>query len=457
MLARFDEDTHTLPGHGVRSAQLATWEKVHHRWHPDEPVLPLTWEKIRAVAAHFKEAGYRSWSNYASRIKEEHVVAGYPWTLLLETCFRKAKRSVLRGIGPTKQSTPVGIIAVAGLDPDDIIETPAMPVNIKEIYIVISFFMLREIEAAALLWRHVDVVEATETVTLNLSISKVDFTAVGCRRSWGCVCVRVPRGEEPCPFHAFLRHRAELSSRGSSWVSSDAPLFPNSFGEHPTKAAFVAGFRSLAAAAGTRPGRNQGEVGGHSPRVEGAQYLAALGLELAVIQLMARHSSATIMTYVREAPLIAITGLTKAKAAARADHDASVVQSWSDSHVRRQLKTLHDQVAMMRQVQVQLKGVRITEDLAEHGDAADPTTRPLDSLKAVLNLENMKAHIVKVGADESTNKSLWRTRCPWLFYGASVRLCTASQVLADPALRANLCRRCWRGIDTDVASSESED
>ena len=27
MLARFDEDTHTLPGHGVRSAQLSTWEK----------------------------------------------------------------------------------------------------------------------------------------------------------------------------------------------------------------------------------------------------------------------------------------------------------------------------------------------------------------------------------------------------------------------------------------------
>ena len=218
----------------------------------------------------------------------------------------------------------------------------------------------------------------------------------------------------------------------------------------------MAGFRSLAAAAGTRPGRNQGEVGGHSPRVEGAQYLAALGLELAVIQLMARHSSATIMTYVREAPLIAITCLTKAKAAARADHDASVVQSWSDSHVRRQLKTLQDQVAMMRQVQVQLKGVRITDDLAEHGDAADSTTKPLNLLRAVLNLENMKAHIVKVGAEECTNKSLWRTRCPWLFHGASVRLCTASQVLSDPALRANLCRRCWRGIDTDVASSESE-
>ena len=181
MLERFDADTHTVPGHVVRSAQLATWEKVHHRWHPDEPVLPLTWEKIRAVAAHFKEAGYRSWSNYASRIKEEHVVAGYPWTLLLETCFRKAKRSVLRGIGPTKQSAPVGLISVADLDPDDIMDTPSMPVNLRDIYIVISFFMLREIEAAALLWRHVVVAEESETVTLNLSISKVDFTAVGCR------------------------------------------------------------------------------------------------------------------------------------------------------------------------------------------------------------------------------------------------------------------------------------
>ena len=171
---------------------------------------------------------------------------------------------------------------------------------------------------------------------------------------------------------------------------------------------------------------------------------------------MARHSSATIMTYVREAPLIAITGVPKAKAAARADQDSSVEQSWSDSHVRRQLKTLQDQVAMMGQVQVQLKGVRVTDDLAEHGDAADVTTKPLDMLRAVVNFDNMEAHIVKVGAEESTNKALWRTRCPWLFHGASVRHCTASQVLADPALRADLCRRCWRGIETDVASSESE-
>ena len=43
--------------------------------------------------------------------------------------------------------------------------------------------------------------------------------------------------------------------------------------------------------------------GGHTPRVTGAQALAALGIEVAKIQILARRSSDAIMRYVAEAPL----------------------------------------------------------------------------------------------------------------------------------------------------------
>ena len=43
--------------------------------------------------------------------------------------------------------------------------------------------------------------------------------------------------------------------------------------------------------------------GGHSPRVTGAQALAAAGVEINKIRILARHSGETILRYVAEAPL----------------------------------------------------------------------------------------------------------------------------------------------------------
>ena len=70
MLRKFDRDVHTSSGHCVRSAQMATWAAIHHLWFPGVSVVPLSWDSIRGVAAHMKEAGYRSWANYSTRVKE---------------------------------------------------------------------------------------------------------------------------------------------------------------------------------------------------------------------------------------------------------------------------------------------------------------------------------------------------------------------------------------------------
>ena len=185
MLSEFDRDIYSAGAQSVRDAQLNTWEAIHSRWAPDLPVLPLTWGKIRNVGAHMKRAGYRSWGNYASRIKDSHVDAGHPWTLQLEVAMRRAKRSVLRGIGPAMQAISLCLLAVHRLDPDGLLLTPAMPVGGVHAFIVACFILLREIEMARIRHGDVDLDEHEQTVTLSLSISKNDPEARDCERKWG--------------------------------------------------------------------------------------------------------------------------------------------------------------------------------------------------------------------------------------------------------------------------------
>ena len=233
------------------------------------------------------------------------------------------------------------------------------------------------------------------SVTLTLPVSKADPQAQGCRRSWGCVCT--PRADtwiQPCAFHAFLQHRTRLMKKGSEWLDADAPLFPNAAGLHCSKPGVVSGFRALASAMSSLAIRGQGEIGGHTARVTGARYLAALGVELAIIQLMARHASSCIMGYVRDAPLLTITGLTKAKRAARAEQDATVVQSWSEAKLKAQLDAMALRLDALAQDQQHLAGLKFNDDLLEHEETQeDPHDGELDDLTAVVNVINDKAHI----------------------------------------------------------------
>ena len=75
--------------------------------------------------------------------------------------------------------------------------------------------------------------------------------------------------------------------------------------------------------------------------------MAALGVELAVIQLMARHASAVVLDYVWDAPLLTITGATRIKTMARAGHDATVIQSWREQALKKQLDEM---AARLKQV-----------------------------------------------------------------------------------------------------------
>jgi hypothetical protein len=76
-------------------------------------------------------------------------------------------------------------------------------------------------------------------------------------------------------------------------------------GAAPSKVAVVGTFEALGSLIG-QPLLSEVGIrlfGGHSPRVTGAQLLAAAGVEISKVRILARHSGDAILRYVSDAPL----------------------------------------------------------------------------------------------------------------------------------------------------------
>ena len=449
ILRQYDQDTHTAAGHGVRAALMNTWDNIHHLWAPCEPVLPLTPSKIRNVAAHMKHAGYRSWSNYASRIREAHINAGFIISPQLELAFRAARRSVLRGIGPSRQAMSLDLAAAAALENDDVIITRAMPIAGVSVFIMAAFFLLREIEMAALCFCHVVTDKAKECVTLELSISKADPDARGCRRAWGCLCGGDPT--VPCPYHAWLLVLAAFTSAFGQPRDED-PVFPNAARRPCTKTGVVDLFRAIAGALQAVAKRGQGAIGGHTARVSGARFLAGIGLELALIQLLARWASGVIVDYVRDAPLIALTGTAKRMMHMAHERGASVVQSWRDDAIRKQLAGIETRLAAIATDHTRLGAVH-TLDLDKHEDViVDMGTATVAAeFVGILSHKYKRLHLSRVSPSAVADPTLLRTRgCSWKF-GLS------RYTVVHASTEAKRCPACWRGLsDQQVPTDDSE-
>ena len=74
--------------------------------------------------------------------------------------------------------------------------------------------------------------------------------------------------------------------------------------------------------------------GGHRLRVTGARTLAALGVSLALIQLMARWSSDVVLRYVAEAPLATMTAAYRDGFAAKSLGELGPLAQSQALHVR---------------------------------------------------------------------------------------------------------------------------
>ena len=131
----------------------------------------------------FKSGGYRSYPNYASAAKSLHIDKGHYWSQLLDHTSRWVSRSVLRGIGPARQSCTFHFTRLCRLARSTTPLVNGGPFNPIVFTILASIYMLREIEASTAMvgsWTLSD--EPQELVWL-LPASKTDHLALGVRRA----------------------------------------------------------------------------------------------------------------------------------------------------------------------------------------------------------------------------------------------------------------------------------
>ena len=243
---------------------------------------------------------------------------GHTWTEFLDRSFRKVRRSVTRGIGPPRQSASfdIGEAFAALRDRSDDPVCLDGPLGVRNLVVCGSFWMMRELELSCALVKHIAVDALAKSVDWCLRVSKTDVKAVGKVRRWECVCGGLLN--MPCPFHAVTDQFVVLKAFfGSDCDLSEMPFFPCKDGSFVEKRHVVSSIEHVAELLGEPLFDDRGvrRFGGHSLRVSGARTLAGMGIDLVLIQLMARWSSDVVLRYVADAPLTKISAAYRAGSA----------------------------------------------------------------------------------------------------------------------------------------------
>jgi hypothetical protein len=272
-------------------------------------VLPITPDKLLAVAACFKKGGYRAYPLYVSKAKEHHVTAGFRWDEQPELVTRKTTASVTRGVGVTWQSAPFDFARALKVSGDgQVPPVTGAPIGWTNLVVVATFFIMREIEVAFARAAHVTLCSHTTKATLALPVSKRDPRAAG--RECICKSTGSHEGHRPdCPFHALTEQLDLLCQHFGHPLPEDLPLFPTEQGGTVAKATVVAMLEATVSAYGAPiVGPNGAKLyGGHSFRVTGAQKLAALGVDTTKIMVLARWAGESVLRHIRDAPLANLT------------------------------------------------------------------------------------------------------------------------------------------------------
>ena len=220
---------------------------------------------------------------YVSKAKEQHILSRFEWSELLDIAVKQATRSVLRGVGTARQSAPFNLDRAVDIcrQSDSLLLPSGAPVGWEHL-VLGTYFVMREIELALARVSHLRIDKSVASCTLQLPVSKKDPRALGCERTWQCLC-RQGKGVRPdCPFHAAVSQLDLLKAKFGQERYLDLPLFPNDQGVVVDKAIVVSSLEATVAAYGDPITNHSGARldGGHSFRVTGAQRLAASGVEI---------------------------------------------------------------------------------------------------------------------------------------------------------------------------------
>ena len=442
----------------VRDASWSSWCRLHDGWFGPGRVdyLPLTVGKIKSVGAAFRAGDYRSFHNYVSMAVDQHVMEGHAYPESMRRMTKRVTRAVDRGKGPAAQAIVFNIMLVWGLALGSAPVVSAGPVWPALLMVVDCFFLTREVEIAGMNHEHVAFDRKRKVVTVRLPASKTDSQAKGAKRSWGCVCSEVAQACAYCALDKIVswavgEFGADLTGR---------PVFHTSSGERPSKKNVIKSMIEVIRRTGEETQRFEEnlDVTGHSMRVTGAQWLAGLGLEVFIIQLLGRWGGATVARYVADAPLQTLTRKFKDKALAdiRDVRDAVLQKpaAGEGSSSSSQPCAILDDTAVRKVIEEYMNEVDgdfaifkqlVADDIAEL--QAKIAVFPRFCESHIRRSPRRRWH--KVATGPSLGPLSWRTRCGWAFASSAYEV---AQV--NPPTTGVLCRRCF-GLAGEQESTES--
>ena len=391
----------------ANASLVRTWHHFHEEAfghaHPPVPVLPLTTRTLVMIGSLFKAGGYRSYPNYVSIMKTKHIEDGHEWGQLIQHTSAWVTRSVMRGIGPDRQSCSFDVPKLCALPRGPAPLTDLGPCNPYRLAILATLFLLREVEVTTARVSAWKISTADKELTWHLPGSKTDHMALGVERTLPCFC-----GLEalPCPYHLALEHLHWLRVSKHS-DEGTAILFPTANGTVSSKAAVITTFETLGEYCGQPLLTEHGlrKFGGHTPRVSGSRFYAALGLETNKIRIMARRSGDTILRYIQEAPLKSIRSDLGIALQGRSTKAAASSSSACSSAMVSKVTALEAKLEELeRTIQVHAQELTTLNEAAKQ----DTTT------SFIQNIATATVHV-------TSPTSFGRARCGWKFDGPTYR------------------------------------
>ena len=442
-----------------REAQLATWIRFHVAWYgcqagdPFDGAFPLNQDKILGVSALFKASGYKSYKNYMSRAKDQHLALGFDWNDHLTRVAQKCARSVLRGLsGRTRSEAFDFLKVVAALSGPVVLRHEGAPTHPLPMIVTATYFMLRELEVSAI--ELTDITFSSDSVSLHLPVSKTDWAAKGCTRTWSCLCDR----ELPCPFHVLLNYVNRI--KADNEVDMTRPLFVSNSGSHCTKEGVIATIRWAAQMAGQDIVTMEGEhlISGHTFRITGARYLSSLGLDAITVQLLGRWGSDAVLTYLAEAPLQGLASRVKPLAQSGLKQQMQANGTWQENQFDKKTnardaldreKTRRKELADMKEKmhEMECKCEKLSDIVDGIAIAVDP-----DRQMELWHVRNGRSFVMhKALVSLSTAPHTWKTICGWHFSGKDHVTTDRSH---DPRVDCRCCPKCF-DLPSNVAESDS--
>jgi len=419
---------------GPHASWLRTWTRFHHRWWGEiSSPWPLTPQYIYAVAALMKDLGYRSFPNYVSASKDVHIQLGYPWSEQLKQAATRATASTQRGIGAAHQCEELRLHDALSVIHDELPLVHHGPAQCGHLFTLGHHHVVRGIELSSALAAHISVDTLNLTETWHLPVSKTDPQAIGCSRTWGCICGQAAA----CPYHAALSQLEWLSSRfgrDDGSLPPNLPLFPTIEGAFVSAERLTATVNAVASRLDLQLTDDLGRTAfsEHVFRVSGSRMLARAGVPIETIKLLARWSTSIVDRYVGDTPLERLTSQFRQVPSGINFADlplplAAAVPTGTDEGITSVPLPLED--SQLAGVQSQLDQLSTHLDLLS--DEVDPSY-----------VRNHRSRVVhRRGAYGSrTSPRLWRTPCGW-YFGAPTAEATwlAAVTETSPDLICSTC------------------